>query len=67
MGRKIVTKETQEGCLSFLIISFSELFKVLKNLHRQSKSLFDCLRPRTALLRRPRFFLCFFTFYAMIF
>ena len=30
-GRKIVTKETQEGCLSFSINRSSELFEVLKN------------------------------------
>ena len=39
-GRKIVTKETQEGCLSFLIISFSELFKCRKTCFRLAKRLF---------------------------
>jgi hypothetical protein len=29
--RKIVTKETHQGCLSFAITGFSELSEVLKN------------------------------------
>ena len=33
-------KETQVGCLSFSIISFSELFKGLKNLPSLEKRLF---------------------------
>ena len=43
-GRKIVTKETQEGCLSFLINQFSELFGVLKIAGSLSKRFFDKLR-----------------------
>jgi len=39
-GRKIVTKETQEGCLSFSIISFPELFEVQENLLRLTKKFF---------------------------
>ena len=39
-GRKIATKETQEGCLSFSINRFSERFKVLKNAGSLSKRLF---------------------------
>ncbi len=40
MGRKIVTKEAQEGCLSFSIISFSELQIVQKNLSSLAKKFF---------------------------
>src|SRR5699024_3699607 len=40
MGRKIATKETQEGCLSFSINRFPELFKVLENASSLSKRLF---------------------------
>ncbi|WP_300135298.1 hypothetical protein [uncultured Oscillibacter sp.] len=39
-GRKIATKETQEGCLSFSINRFSELFEVLKNASSLSKKSF---------------------------
>ena len=39
-GRKIVTKETQEGCLSFSIKSFSALFKGRKTCSSLSKRLF---------------------------
>ena len=42
-GGKIATKETQEGCLSFLINRFSELFRVLKNASSLSERLFDKL------------------------
>lgn len=42
-GRKLATQETREGCLAFLIISFSELFEVLENLHSLSKRFFDKL------------------------
>ena len=38
--RKIVTKETHQGCLSFAIIGFSELFEVLKNRTQLGKKLF---------------------------
>ncbi len=38
--RKIATKETQEGCLSFLINKFSELPRSFENLLRASKSFF---------------------------
>ena len=47
-GRKIVTKETQEGCLSFLIIRFWNFFKVSKSSSACQKSLFDKLVDRGA-------------------
>ena len=43
-GRKIVTKETQEGCLSFLIIRFWNFFKVSKSSPACRKDFFDKLR-----------------------
>ena len=39
-GRKIATKETQEGCLSFSITRFSERFSSLKNCRSLPKRLF---------------------------
>ena len=42
-GRKIVTKETQEGCLSFLIIRFWNFFKVSKSSPACRKDFFDKL------------------------
>ena len=43
-GRKIVTKETQEGCLSFLIIRFWNFFKVSKSSSACRKDFFDKLK-----------------------
>jgi len=43
MGRKIVTKETQEGCLSFSINKFSEHHRSSENLLRLAKGFFDSL------------------------
>ena len=45
MGRNIVTKETQEGCLSFEIISFLNFLKVKKLASACRKDFFDKLRP----------------------
>ena len=42
-GRKIVTKETQEGCLSFLIIRSWNFFKVSKSSPACRKDFFDKL------------------------
>ena len=42
----IVTKETQEGCLSFSIISFSLLEKCRKTCSSVSKKLFDTLHQK---------------------
>ena len=45
-GKEDNRKETQEGCLSGSIISFSELLEVQKNLLSVSKRLFDTQSPR---------------------
>ena len=56
-GRKIVTKETQEGCLSFLIIRFWNFFKVSWSSPACRKDFFDKLgygvRFRTPYLCLP--------------
>ena len=53
MGRKIATKETQEGCLSFSINRFPELFKVLENASSLSKRLFR--QAEAGIHRMPAF------------
>ena len=52
-GRKIVTKETQEGCLSFLIIRFWNFSKVSKSSSACQKDFFDKLTGALSHRQRP--------------